>query len=331
MRNVKGFKLMKNLAILLSIMLLFSFCSCSDSKVEEEKIKETPPEGCELMIRASEEASPNPLEYLTNEENTDLLENSYSVIYAEPEDHMMDIVNGDYDVAILPTDMAYYLYYRSEQSSKMLAVTKAADISVFACESSLKDITEIDKKTVYINENDEFLYTLICCFFDISDINADILRYTNLDELDDQKNCCIISDNSDAQAITDDTEFYECLNITEHIKEAFGELKFIPLEVMMVNNKFANANPGAVYFIRKEYENAVNNVYSDIGITTSFDNDSTTSNGNKDTDSEIVMSSVVYIDGQTMEDDLLLLINRLADKGYYLYKDNIPDDQIFLN
>ncbi|MBE6685702.1 MAG: hypothetical protein E7591_00530 [Ruminococcaceae bacterium] len=245
---------MRKLTLLLAIAVLFTFILGCNKK---DKVSEPIEEGCELLVYCDRSAASLPFVKLYYDTDKGLCENTYDIIVSTAEDNMMELVLGRYDVAVLPSVMAYELYDKTEGNTVFLAVASLAECTLLSNSADITDIYGLDSKTVYTLSGDFLSYSALMAVFDFNGINASVEELNDINELIERMNteegCIAAVDDIYLDSFSDNIT--GIADIDDIFNDCFGYE--LPGEIICVNRKFLNANPYPVKLILKEYSESL--------------------------------------------------------------------------
>ena len=315
---------MRKISLIISFLIIFTFTACKKTeKAPEQPFKER----YEVLITASDD--PGSIGVSILDSSKEELNNIYTVFTADADDNMMDIVNGDYDIAVLPVDMAYYLYNRSEKGAYILGITHFARISLLSKEADELDFSDINGKDIITCSDNMISKTVFDILAENNGIeynNISIYSYSELDTvIEENPDALILSDEPYTSDILANGTFKQAMDVTDKWKSYCAEDYDIPAEVICVNKKFADANPEAVdYFIED-----LNTVLTDItkynkeveekGIIPEIEHD----------DNTVVNSLPVFDYSETSFNEAEYTVNKIFDECPEFLNGIEPDENIY--
>ncbi|MBE6572887.1 MAG: hypothetical protein E7652_00665 [Ruminococcaceae bacterium] len=302
-----------------------TFISCKkEDKTTEQPIKEN----YEILILSSDDPGSVGVSILDGI-NKDL-NNIYTVITGDADDNMMDIVNGDYDIAVLPIDMANYLYNRSEKGSYILGITHFAEISLLSNQNDelvFSDINGKDVITCSDNMISKTVFDILAKNEGISYNNISIYSYNELDDvITENPNALILSDEPyTTDILTDNSTLKSAMDVTAEWKSYNGSDNNIPAEVICVNKKFADANPEAIDFFVEDMKT----VLSDIDKHYKYVEEKGIMPEINHYDTAVINSSLVFINSEKSFNEAEQTLNKIFDECPEFLHGNPHDKNIY--
>ena len=286
---------MRKVALFLSLIMCVSMFSCKKNDLPAETVIED--EGCEMLVLAS--STPGSLvspllEYYNNE-----FKNTYTVSVSTAADNMMISANGDYDLAVLPLNMAFYLHDRSDGNNQIMGITGQGGISLIGINTEFNDFSDLNDKKIYSIKDTvmNYVFSYISAEQGITAELNYVSSYTELIEMFKNGGEVIaLCEEPYVNYLASVCEISHIADINELWKEVSGAEYDIPTEVLVVNRKFANANGNAVANISEDYSFVVSN-YNDCS---EYIIDSGVTEGIELSIDDISDSSPIYIYGEEM-------------------------------
>lgn len=243
---------MRKVALFLSLIICIIFCSCNKNTETEVPVVED--SGCEMLILASD--TPGSILAPMLELYNDEFDNTYYISVSTAADNIMESANGDYDLVILPLNMAYYLNEKVEGDNSIIGITKQGGISLVGMNTECKELADLDGKTVYTIGDTvmSFVFRYITEREGISAELNNVYSYSELIEtFESGEEILALCEEPYVSYISSIYNVDVIEDINALWKDASGSAYDIPTEVLVVNDKFANANPKAVEKISDEY------------------------------------------------------------------------------
>lgn len=260
----------KTVSILLALIMVLSFAGCGKTD-SQQTIKEE-----NTVIRLATLKGPTGMgmvKMISDDENAE--NHKYEVtLSSAPDDIKAGIINGSYDIAAIPTNLAAVLYNKGGADISVLAVNTLGVLYVLENGDSIKTINDLKGKKIYTTgqaSTPEYIfdYILKCNNID-PDKDVDIEYLTEHSELSTQ----IASDSVQIGVLPEPNvttsllnsqsgKLRIALNLTEEWEKSAPDTTIMQ-GCIVVSNTFLENYPEKVKEFMKEYESSVNYVNSNI-------------------------------------------------------------------
>ena len=347
--------LKKMLVLCLALVMVISLTACQSNKDEAEKTTETTGT-TEATSASSEEVTTEPIEPVdmkvaalkgpTGMGMVKIMEdasqgtalNNYSFeLMGSPDDLIGKVVNGEVDIAAVPTNLAMILYNKTEGAVQLAAVNTLGVLYVLENGETINSVADLKGKTVYTSgkgASPDFVFRYILEKNGLVPDKDVILDY-KLEHAD--LAAAVVSGDADiallpqphaTTALIKNENVRVALDITKEW-EAVTEDQKLAMGVIIVQKEFAQAHPEAVEVFLDEYKASVDFVNSEIDSAASLIEKYEILPSAAIAKKAIPMCNIVYIDAMDakafLQDFYEILFNfepksiggKLADEGFY--------------
>ena len=314
---------MKKICILLMVVILcVSFVSCKSNEILEIKL-----EGCDMTIHTNPSVFSFTLLNLEKNSDAAKTENQYNNIFVNSNDMIMELTLGGFDAAVMPISMAYDVYNKTNGNLQIMAIVSKGGISFIGKNSEITSFKELDNKTLYLINDGTPIISCVEYLLYYYGISCDLEVLSSYSELcekfdSEEEVLCVTEDFYSKSLKENDSNIKYIEDINYLWKSIYGSEYDIPMQLLCVNRKFSNANPGAIEFLYSEMktntEFSIENSDAIIDLALNSDNYETIIPANE----MITENSVCFIADNRMQDILNDFYNILK-----VYEDSL-DGQI---
>ena len=255
------------ISLTLCILIMLSFCSCS-----KKQTNDTPAETLEPVQQGGVETeiyyyndSISALSFVNMMKNSesDLYDNAYSFTsYDSYLDITLDIINGDFDIAVLPSNLARILNEKNGGDISILSTVTAGNMILCTKGVTVSSYADLAGKTIYTIDRDYGSDCLLRYLLSENGIDPDAdvtIKYATdqnaLDSLfETEEELIAVTSQPHQSAIITEAEISTVFELDdEFCKQADKGIECVN-EVLVVNRNFAEANPEAVEYFIDDYE-----------------------------------------------------------------------------
>ncbi len=141
----------KLVAILLTLALCLAFVGCG----AKDNTSSTPSEPASEKAKVSVACLVGPtglgmLKLMENDENGTALNDYAFTVASDPTEITGKILNGEINIASVPTNLAAKLYKNSKGKLKMIAINTLGTLSIIENGDSVKSVADLRGKTIYL-------------------------------------------------------------------------------------------------------------------------------------------------------------------------------------
>lgn len=251
----------KILVILVTIALLFSFAACSSNAIEPVEMNIAVLKGPTGMGMAKmlEEG------YVIDENIT-----SNVIISSAPDEVVAKVINGEVDIAAVPTNLAATLYNKTNGNVQIAAVNTLGNLYILTNGVTITQLSDLEGKTIYSSgqgATPEYVLDYILDKAGLKD-KVKVVFATEHSEL-----ATLIASGKVSIALLPEPFVSTVTSKNENVKIAIDlndewnkvtENQEMPMGCLIVNKTFAEENKAAVNEFLKQYEASVEFVNTDI-------------------------------------------------------------------
>ncbi len=258
----------KIIAFIMACMMLLSFTACHKNTDHQTLNTEPPQEGSvEIEIfYPSDSLSAVSLAKLMMAETNESDVNQYIFTpYECPNDIIPDVSLGNYDMAILPANLAAVLNQRSETTMYMLCSVTSGNLYLCSKGENISSFDDLLGKTIYTLDRDYGSDYLLRYVLEKNGIDPDmdvtigyVTKQSELNEmLANEKKIVLVSCQPDLGSIVIEDEIASELDLSLEYSKLNNDSSEAVNEVLIVNGKFHEANPGSVDTFLSDYKESV--------------------------------------------------------------------------
>lgn len=211
-------------------------------------------------------------------DSEDTINRYHYTVASAPDQVTAKLINGDYDIAALPTNVAATLYNASEGKVKLLGLNTLGVLYVLEKGDTIRSISDLKGKKVYVSgqgSTPDFLlkYLLTANGIDPeNDLTMDFTYSTHADLVafaaSGQADVVLLPEPTVTALLSQNSEMRVALNLNDVWKDAVAgtdhEDSVVSMGCVAVRTEFAEKNPEAVANFLTDYRNSVEKVNSDL-------------------------------------------------------------------
>lgn len=246
------------------------------------------------------------------------------------------LINGDIDIAALPTNAAAALYKKSEGKVKIVAVNTLGVLYLMTNGENVTSINDLKGKTVYCPAaNPAYIFEAICVANGL-EIGKDVTLQTLTEPADVQKalasgeaKIAVIPEPLASAARAANTALVTALDLTKEWEKSYGENTLMQ-GCIVVRADFAEKHPKELEEFLKEYKesieftNASPKEASEMIVAANIFAKAPVA------EKAIPKCNIVYIDGEEMATSLDVFFKKLYDVNPAAVGGALPDSGIYL-
>ena len=267
----------KIIALLLALAMLLSFAACaannepeqpessqsgSEASEPESEIASEPEfTGAEVKIGVLKGPTGMGAAWLIDQNEQGLTLNSYDFTVAGAPDELTGrLINGDLDMAALPTNAIATLYNKTEGGIVALGVNALGVLYVLERGDSIGSVADLEGKTILTSGQGSTAEYVLNYILEKNGVSADIYWASEHSEaaslaLAGEYDVVMLPEPHVTSVTTKDPEFRVALNLTEEWEELGGGV--LPMGGIAVRRAFLDENPEAVAEFVKDYAASV--------------------------------------------------------------------------
>lgn len=291
-----------------------------------------------IRIGAMQDASGLGLVKLMEDNSQKATENVYEFTISTDTDEIIDkILNGELDIASVPTDLAGALYSKTEGNIKIISVNTLGFLYLMksADADNIKDISDLEGKEIISAGKGTPQEYILTYLLDKNDLGADdditVTYRTDNSEaaaliLDGKADYALLPQPFASSVIVKDDTKKIVLDINKEWKTATGQE--LPMNCIVVRSEFLEKNSSAVELFLSEYSSSVEYVNSNIKEAAEF-------SGRFEIITEavaekaITKSNIVCLTGEQMKEPVTAYLDILFSANSKLIGDALPDDSFY--
>lgn len=316
------------LALSLILILSFALTACSSAKLDKE---------LEINISVLNGTTGFGAAKMISDAKEEKAELNYKfTVDTNPANIQAGLINGDIDIAALPTNAAAALYKKSNGAIKIAAVNTLGVLYLMTNGESVTSIADLKGKTVYCPANNPAYIFEAIVEANGLEVGKDVTLQTLTEPADVQKalasgeaKIAVIPEPLASAARAAKPELVTALDLTAEWEKVYGENTLMQ-GCIVVRSKWAEEHPKELEQFLKDYE-------ASIKFT----------NENPKEASEMIVAAgifakapvaekaipkcnVVYIDGKEMATALDVFFNKLYAVNPAAVGGAVPDSNIYL-
>lgn len=281
----------KILAIVLTLVLLVSFGACQPANVETQQptdtagVSETPSTTPSTTLVPYEQRTVVKMGVLNGptgmgmsklmQDNKDKNTANQYIFeqFSAPADVMSLLINGELDIAAVPTNVASTLYNKTGGKVQMLAINTLGVLYVLSKDTTIKSIADLDGKTVYISgqgSTPEYAMDYILTQNDLKvgenvtlEFVADHASLVSM-AVAGQAEVIVLPEPFVTTLLSKDIGYNVCIDLNSAWDEACNGESIFSMGAVVVRKDFAAENPEAVAAFMAEYALSVQYVNENV-------------------------------------------------------------------
>lgn len=261
------------LSITLALLLLFSFCACSNAGETEETIiheDTAPADFTEIRIAVLNGTTGFGIAPLYSDIQNGIDHNMNAKIdfYADATLVAPLVIGGSVDIAAVPTNLAATLYNKTQGGIEVLAVNTLGVLYLVENGESVKSLADLEGKTVYLpgsGSNPEYVLKTLLDLAGLSDKVTLDYTYATPDELtaalaSGKASLGVLPEPKVTAAMTKNAELKVAVDFSKEWKALTGTE--LVQGCIIARKAFIEEHPIAVQNFLKAYEASVNTLNS---------------------------------------------------------------------
>lgn len=259
---------------------------------------------------------------------------------ASAEEFKGDIIQGNFEIAAVPTNLAAVLYAKTEGAISVAAVNTMGVLHLIENGDTIQSISDLEGKTIYSSGQGSVPEYVLNYILDTFDVDCEVVYEANHDVvatglaagtidlavLPEPKVTTVLN-NADAPE-----ELRAALDLTQVWEDACAENNVDPALYMgcvIVNNTWAEAHPAEVKAFLDEYKASIEYVEKDSEAAAQIIAEQGIIPAAKIAQAAIPGSNIVYEDGEKMAAGLASFYTILHSYDAASVGGAVPDDSIY--
>lgn len=193
--------------------------------------------------------------------------NNYQfTVVGSPQEVQAKIINGEADIAAVPTNLAAVLYAKTEGEISMLAVNTLGVLYIMENGEAVQSVADLKGKTIYSTgqgSNPEYVLNYILTRNGLDPAKDVTIKFVEEnDELatlvaTGEAQVAMVPEPSVTSILAKNSEVRVALNMTEEWDKITDNGSKLMMGCVVVRNEFAEKNPEAVKTFLTEYESSI--------------------------------------------------------------------------
>lgn len=255
--------MLKNIFVLvLCVFILFNFSSCKNVMSKEEKV-----------INIATLRGPTGLGMLKIIDNNET-DNNYRIsIFNDPSDAATRLINGEVDIATLPTNMASIIYNKTNGYIKIAAVNTLGMLYILSSNDDINSVMDLKNHTVFISGKGTTPECVLKYILSKNNLEIDkdvIIEYKCEHEelaslaIAGKIDVVLLPEPFVTQVINKNSDFKVKISLTDEWGKVVVDNNSLAMGCTAVRKQFIQENPSQFNKFLKEYEDSVEFVNTDI-------------------------------------------------------------------
>lgn len=322
----------KSKFLMFFLVLCFSLSACSQDKQEEMKPKQS------VNIAALKGPTGIGMSQLMEKnEKGESLNNYNFTLAGSPDEIVAKIVNGEIDIAAVPTNLASSIYNKTNGDIKVAAINTLGVIYILENGNEINSLKDLNNKTIYISGKGSVPEYVFKYILDKNNINADIQYKTEHAELANlmaagEVEICMLPEPYVTSVLMNNKNTSIAVNLTDEWKN-IEITQDNPAELAMgcivVRREFIKKNKADFDNFLDEYKTSTEFANQNIEETAKLTEKFGIMPKAEIVKAAIPNCNIVYIDGNEMTNSLKLFYNILFEQNNASIGGRIPDDEIY--
>ena len=267
--------LTKILALMIALLMLFSFVACSDGKetvtdtdTNAEQTDVKPDSELEMKIYALNGTTALGMAQMIDNVKNDKAEMNYNISLHTSADAITGaIISGECAIAALPTNVAVKLFNKSEGMLQLLALNTLGVLYLLQNGENITSLDDLEGKTVYVpgaGANPEYITAALLegAGFKVGeDVTIDAKTYPSPDALQtaiaaNQISLAVLPEPKVTATTLSNENVKVAINMTEEWEKLNGENTLVQ-GCLVVNTAFAKEHPAEIAKFLEDYKASV--------------------------------------------------------------------------
>lgn len=267
--------LTKILALMIALLMLFSFVACSDGKetvtdtdTNAEQTDVKPDTELEMKIYALNGTTALGMAQMIDNVKNDKAEMNYNISLHTSADAITGaIISGECAIAALPTNVAVKLFNKSEGKLQLLALNTLGVLYLLQNCENITSLDDLEGKTVYVpgaGANPEYITAALLEGAGLKvgeDVTIDAKTYPSPDALQtaiaaNQISLAVLPEPKVTATTLSNENVKVAINMTEEWEKLNGENTLVQ-GCLVVNTAFAKEHPAEIAKFLEDYKASV--------------------------------------------------------------------------
>ena len=263
----------KILSVVLAAMLLLSFCACSNGG-DAPKTSPSPTAeeytGIDIKVGALKGPTGMGISKLAQDAKENKTANNYSIeLFSAPTDITGLIVNGELDIAAVPTNLASTLYNKTNGGVQLLALNTLGVLYVMEKGDTIHSLSDLDGKKIYSSGKASTPEYALNYVLKQNNISCEVEYFATHAELMTQAlagaaDIILIPEPNVSTILAKNAGFRIALDFNKEWDKACNNSAYFSMGCLVVRSEFAKNNKAAVDKFLEEYTASVNYVNNNV-------------------------------------------------------------------
>lgn len=250
-------------------------------------------------------------------DNGKALNNYEYTISSTTDEITAKLIQGVYDIATVPTNIAASLYNATDGKIKILALNTLGVLYLLENGKEINSVDDLKGKTIYASGQAEMPEYVLNYILESNGINPEkdvnikyVAQQSELETLasSGKATLCVLPEPDVTTVLTQSKELRVALNLTDEWEKAAKKNKkegsVLSMGCVVVRSEFADNNKDAVDAFLKEYEESINKVNSDIDAAAALCEKYEIVTKSEIAKNVIPRCNIVFISGEKMKEQI---------------------------
>lgn len=326
----------KIVSLLLAVIMLFGLASCTAGAPDTSSVSSTPAVRANVNIAVLKGPTGIGASKLLSDSDAGKTANKYTyTIAGDPTEVNPKLLNGTFDIAAVPTNVAALLYNNSNGKIKMVAINTLSVLYVLENGNTVTDIKSLEGKTVYISGKGATPEYAIRALLEKNDVKNVTLEFVDSHAqlatmaTTNQVDIFVLPEPQVTAVTLKNKDVRVALDVNELWKDAYGDDTALAMGCVVARTEFIEKNPDAVAKFLTEYEQSVNYVNSNVADAAAICADLGLVGSAPAGKNAIPRCNIVCVTGDDMQPLIEPYFEVLNDSNAKSIGGKLPDDNLY--
>lgn len=326
----------KIVSLLLAVIMLFGLASCTAGAPDTSSVSSTPAVRANVNIAVLKGPTGIGASKLLSDSDAGKTANKYTyTIAGDPTEVNPKLLNGTFDIAAVPTNVAALLYNNSNGKIKMVAINTLSVLYVLENGNTVTDIKSLEGKTVYISGKGATPEYAIRALLEKNDVKNVTLEFVDSHAqlatmaTTNQVDIFVLPEPQVTAVTLKNKDVRVALDVNELWKDAYGDDTALAMGCVVARTEFIEKNPDAVAKFLTEYEQSVNYVNSNVADAAAICADLGLVGSVPAGKNAIPRCNIVCVTGDDMQPLIEPYFEVLNDSNAKSIGGKLPDDNLY--
>lgn len=262
----------KFVSLLMVVMLMLGLlASCGVNSPDASSVSSVPAVKSTVNIAVLKGPTGIGASKLLVDSDDDKTANKYNyTIAGDPTEVNPKLINGTFDIAAVPTNVAALLYNNNGGKVKMIAINTLSVLYVLEKGNAVTDIKSLEGKTVYISgkgATPEYAIRTLLEKNDVKNVTLEFVdSHAQLGTMASagQVDICVLPEPQVTAVTLKNKDMRVALDVNQLWKDAYGDDTALAMGCVVARTDYIEQNPDAVSKFLTEYEKSVNYVNANV-------------------------------------------------------------------